>query len=78
MAMLTTPTRSHRTPERDPKTSGTAKVTDPAISPAREIDGSSPFPPATIQTMNPMRNTAANVPPTQRGAAFFAWVRYTV
>ena len=39
MAMLTTPTRSQSTPEREPKTSGTASVTEPAMSPASEMLG---------------------------------------
>ena len=39
MAMFTTPARSHRTPEREPKTIGTARVTDPAMSPASEMLG---------------------------------------
>ena len=39
MAMFTTPTRSHSTPEREPKTSGTASVTEPAMRPASEMLG---------------------------------------
>ena len=39
MAMFTTPARSHRTPEREPKTIGTARVTDPAMRPASEMLG---------------------------------------
>ncbi len=44
MAMFTTPTRSHSTPESEPKTSGTASVTEPATRPASEMEAGGRLP----------------------------------
>ena len=70
MAMLTTPARSHSTPEREPKTIGTARVTDPAMRPASEILGVRA--PPTTQIRKATTNTTVNTAGTQRGGRRFA------
>ena len=69
MAMFTTPARSHRTPDREPKTIGTARVTDPAMSPASEILGVAA--PPTIQTRKATTNRTVKTAGSQRGGRTF-------
>ncbi|MDT4880371.1 hypothetical protein FQZ97_1161190 [compost metagenome] len=75
MAMFTTPTRSHRTPESEPNTSGTASVTDPAMRPAREMFGVRA--PATTQMRKAATKRTINVTGSQRGAGRSFVFRYT-
>ncbi len=69
MAMFTTPARSHRTPEREPKTSGTARVTDPAMRPASEMLGVRA--PPTTQIRKATTKMTVNTTGSQRGAGRF-------
>ena len=70
MAMLTTPARSHRTPDSEPNTIGTASVTDPAMSPAREMLGVRA--PPTTQMRKATTNTTVNTAGSQLGGRRFA------
>ena len=70
MAMLTTPARSHSTPDREPKTIGTASVTDPAMRPASEMLGVRA--PPTTQIRKATTNTTVNTAGTQRGGRRFS------
>jgi hypothetical protein len=73
MAMLTTPTRSQSTPDRDPKTSGTARVTDPAIRPASEMLGVRA--PPTTQIRKAATKRTMNAIGSQRGGRWFLVLR---
>ncbi|MGX1161900.1 hypothetical protein RKD54_002809 [Pseudarthrobacter sp. SLBN-100] len=75
MAMFTTPTRSHRTPDKEPKTSGTARVTDPATRPAREMFGVRA--PPTTQMRNAVTNRTMKATVSQPGAGLPLVLRYT-
>ncbi len=67
MAMFTTPARSHSTPDREPKTSGTARVKDPAMRPASEMLGVRA--PPTTQIRKATTKTTRTRPAASAGAA---------
>ena len=75
IAMFTTPTRSQSTPEREPNTSGTASVTDPAISPAREMLVVRA--PPTTQIRNAATNSTMKATVTQPGTLRLRVLRNT-